>query len=249
MPAVFVHGNPECSAIWSELVLHLARSDVVTLSPPGFGAAVPDGFGATANEYFEWLADKLMQIDGPIDLVGHDWGGLLVIRIAMERPELIRSWASDVAGGYDPSYVWHDMAQVWQTPHAGEQLINQITETPAHARALRYQLLGMSKVTATAIAEGFDNAMGRCILALYRSATQPAMINWGERLSDAAAKPGLVIVATEDHLVGGEELARRSAAKGGASVAILRGLGHWWMSQAPKRGAGVLNGFWSSIGP
>ena len=35
MPAVFVHGNPESAAIWDELFTHLARKDVVALSPPG----------------------------------------------------------------------------------------------------------------------------------------------------------------------------------------------------------------------
>jgi hypothetical protein len=28
----------------------------VTLSPPGFGAPIPDGFGCTVGEYRDWLA-------------------------------------------------------------------------------------------------------------------------------------------------------------------------------------------------
>ena len=39
MPAVFVHGNPESSAIWNLLIPELDRQDVVLLSPPGFGAS------------------------------------------------------------------------------------------------------------------------------------------------------------------------------------------------------------------
>ena len=38
MPVVFVHGVPETAAIWSELIAALSRTDVITLSPPGFGA-------------------------------------------------------------------------------------------------------------------------------------------------------------------------------------------------------------------
>ena len=123
MPAVFVHGNPETEAIWDDLRTHLGRDDVVTLSPPGFGAPVPNGFGATADEYRDWLAIELERIGGDIDLVGHDWGGGHVMRIAMERPELIRSWATDIAGGMDPEYVWHDLAQVWGAPKAGEEAV------------------------------------------------------------------------------------------------------------------------------
>ena len=135
MPAVFVHGNPETIAIWNELVPRLSRTDIVRLSPPGFGAPVPAGFTAKADEYREWLARELQTIGEPIDLVGHDWGGLHVIRIAMERPELVRSWASDAAGGFDPDYVWHGLAQVWQTPDAGEQAIAQRLSMDVDARA------------------------------------------------------------------------------------------------------------------
>lgn len=246
MTAVFVHGNPESAAIWSELIPHLGRTDVLTLSPPGFGAPIPSGFGASADDYLDWLSGELIQIKGPVDLVGHDWGGIHVMRIAMERPELIRSWATDLAGGFDPDYAWHEMARMWQSPD-GEKSIKLILESPVEERAARYASLGMSVGTATKIANGFNEGMGRCILSLYRSATQPAMSTWGERLHEAVAKPGLVIIATDDNLVGGEVYARRSAEKCGASVAVLRGLGHWWMSQAPRRSAGVLAGFWSTL--
>ena len=40
---LFLHGVPETAAIWRELVPHI-EGDVRTLSLPGFGAPVPDGF-------------------------------------------------------------------------------------------------------------------------------------------------------------------------------------------------------------
>ena len=85
MSVVFVHGNPETASIWDPLIAELGRDDVVTLSPPGFGAPVPEGFGATADEYRDWLIGELEGIGGPIDLVGHDWGGGHVQRVA-RRP-------------------------------------------------------------------------------------------------------------------------------------------------------------------
>lgn len=124
MTLVFVHGNPETDAIWGPLTAVLGRDDVVLLSPPGFGAPLPDGFGATMTEYRDWLEDRLERIDGPIDLVGHDWGGGHVVNLMMHRPELVRSWASDAVGLFDTDYVWHDLAQVWQTPGAGEESLD-----------------------------------------------------------------------------------------------------------------------------
>ena len=121
MPAVLVHGNPETPAVWTPLCEHLQRSDVVALQLPGFGVPAPEGFDATKEAYVEWLAGELEAIGEPVDLVGHDWGGGFVLRLACTRPELMRTWVTDVAGLLDPAYVWHDFAQLWQTPGAGEQ--------------------------------------------------------------------------------------------------------------------------------
>ena len=94
------------------------------------------------------------------------------------------------------------------------------------------------------MARGYDATMARCILGLYRDAAQPAMARLGANLSAAAARPGLAVVASEDRNVGTEEMRRRAAARAGARVVVLEGLGHWWMVQDPKRAAAVLEDFW-----
>ena len=49
MTAVFVNGNPESGAIWDLLADELDRADIRRLSPPGFGAPIPDGSGCTGG--------------------------------------------------------------------------------------------------------------------------------------------------------------------------------------------------------
>ena len=248
MSVVLVHGNPETAAIWDPLIAALGRDDVVALSPPGFGAPVPPGFGATSDDYLAWLVGELEARDAPIDLVGHDWGGGHVQRVAATRPDLIRSWVTDIAGAADPEYVWHDMAQVWQTPGDGEAAVDTMATLPKEALVEAYQGVGMTPAAARSCAEAATPEMGRCILALYRSAAQPQMAIWGQQLEDAERRPGLVVIATEDQYTGGEALARRSAARFGAQVAVLDGLGHWWMLQDPAAGAATLSAFWSTLG-
>ena len=248
MPAVFVHGNPETPAVWDPLLAELDRSDVVALHLPGFGAPAPDGFTATKEDYVEWLTAELGSIGEPADLVGHDWGGGFVLRVASTRPDLIRSWVSDVAGLLDPEYVWHDFAQLWQTPGTGEQWVINTMAQPREARIELLEAVGVTADAAATFTDALDEEMGRCILALYRSAAQPAMHEWGRDAEAARARPGLVLSPAEDPFTGGSELARRMADRMGARFEELDGLGHWWMLHDPARGARLLEQFWAEAG-
>jgi pimeloyl-ACP methyl ester carboxylesterase len=90
--------------------------------------------------------------------------------------------------------------------------------------------------------------MGRAILSLYRSARQPAMAEAGRELQNAAARPGLSLLATEDPFIGVADNRRRAADRAGARTEVLDGLGHWWMVQDPARGAAALTRFWETVG-
>jgi pimeloyl-ACP methyl ester carboxylesterase len=248
MTVVLVHGNPETEAIWGPLVDALGRNDVVCLSPPGFGAPLADDFPATYLAYRDWLERELAQIEEPIDLVGHDWGGGHVVNAVMHRPELVRSWVSDVVGLFDADYVWHDLAQVWQTPGDGEELVNTLLGGTDQDRAERMASLGIPMDIATSMAPAQGPEMGRAILLLYRSARQPAMAEAGRALENAAARPGLSLLATDDPYIGAADNRRRAADRAGARTEMLDGLGHWWMVQDPTRGADALARFWETVG-
>ncbi|EHB47673.1 alpha/beta hydrolase fold protein [Mycolicibacterium rhodesiae JS60] len=247
MTVVLVHGNPETDAIWGPLIAALGRDDVVRLSPPGFGAPLPADFPMTYLAYRDWLEAELERIEGPVDLVGHDWGGGHVINLVMHHPELVRSWASDVLGILHPDYVWHDVAQVWQTPDAGEELVQAMIGGSVDDRVAQLVGLGIPDAVAAELAVAQGPEMGRAILALYRSAAQPAMAQAGRSLGNAAARPGLSLLATEDTYVGNDDLRREAAARAGARTEVLDGLGHWWMLQDPERAAQVLADFWVSL--
>jgi pimeloyl-ACP methyl ester carboxylesterase len=113
---------------------------------------------ATVEEYRQWLIGELEALGSPVDLVGHDWGGVHAVLVAMTRPDEL-----------------------------------------------------------------------------------------GRKLSAAAQRPGLAVLATEDHYVGTDQMRRRAAERAGARIEVLEGLGHGWMGQDPARGADVLTRFWASL--
>ena len=246
---VFVHGNPETSAVWSLLVLELKKrgvDNIVLLTPPGFGAPTPAGWGATMREYRDWLIAELEAIGGDIDLVGHDWGAGHVYGVLAERPDIARTWAADCAGLMHADYQWHDAAQGWQTPELGEQMVAGVVAMPDDQFADAFSGLGMTREIAADVKSHINDEMARCILALYRDAAQPALVPIGKQFASARPKNGLVIIAEDDHYAGTLETMTAVANSVGAEVTVLSGVGHWWMCQRPDLGADMLMAHWAN---
>ena len=244
MTKVFVHGNPETAFVWSELVPELERrgvDDIVLLSPPGFGAPVPDGFGGTRLDHRDWLIDQIEVLDGPVDLVGHDWGAGHTFAVAAARPDLLRSWAADCAGLVHPDYEWHPAAQVWQTEGDGETLVARMIALEGDQIEAAF---GVPAKLAANMAEHLDADMGRAILQMYRSAVQPVMRELGDQLAHADRRPSLLLHATADPYVP-PDMVFAVAERIDAEILTLEGLAHWWMFENPGVVADGLVAFWS----
>jgi len=246
MPAVFVHGVPETPAIWDGLLARLGRDDVVTLQLPGFGCARPDGFGATKEDYVDWLIGELegAQASGPIDLVGHDWGGGFVVRLVSTRPDLVRSWITDAAGLGHAEFEWHDIAKIWQTPGEGEKFFEGQIAQSVDERAGVFEMFGVPHDEALGLAAPIDETMASCVLDLYRSAMDVGK-EWAPDFHDIP-KPGAVLIAIDDAL-GSVDRTREAAARAGAATVDLEGVAHWWMLQDPELGASTIRDVWSSL--
>ena len=240
MPAVFVHGVPDTQLVWDALSSRLKRKDVVTLSLPGFGCPAPAGFGATKEAYVDWLLGELASIQEPIDLVGHDWGGLLVVRTVSVRPDAVRSWS---AGGapLDREYVWHQAARAWQTPGMGEKVMAGMT---AEGLAAALVAAGVPAADAAETATHVDPTMKDCILKLYRSAVR-AGDEWEDDLKRVSA-PGLVLWGEKDPYAG-VEFGARLAEKTRARFVAFPACSHWWQLERPIEVTAELERFWGSI--
>ncbi len=248
MTVVFVHGLPETSEIWSPLRRVLDR-DAVAVALPGFGTARPKGFTATKDAYAQWLADELKGVKEPVDVVGHDLGALLTMRVASVAVVPLRSWTVDVANIFHPRFVWPERVHQLQTPGVGEDMLKTAREVdPDDPRSTASRLVGggVPRSLARIIGEAHDEVMSRSILDFYRSAVPNVSAGWWEEVTGSARARGLVLLLPdppED-----EAMSLEVAERLGAETARLDDLNHCWMAEAPETVAPVLEGFWASLG-
>jgi pimeloyl-ACP methyl ester carboxylesterase len=238
MPVVLVHGVPDTWRVWRALIGRLRRADVVTLSLPGFGCEVPAGFDCSKEAYCDWLLREVDNVEGPVDLVAHDWGAILALRVASLEPTLIRTWA--VGGApLDPEYEWHKVAKLWQTPEVGEQVMEKITpETLAPGLVAA----GVPAEAAADAAGHVDATMKASILGLYRSGVRVGA-EWEHGLARVGAR-GLVLWGADDPYaapVFGSRLASRT----GARFVVYADCGHWWQLQRPGEVSKELEALWA----
>ncbi len=240
---VFVHGNPETAPIWDKVRGAITRESVA-VSLPGFGCPRPAGFGATKDEYVDWLVGELDAIGGPVDLVGHDWGALLTYRVATAYGERLHSWVADVAQIVHPDYDWHAFAKIWQTPEEGEAFIAAQESMAMDERASVFESMGVPHDDAMEMAEAGDATMGACILDLYRSAVPNLHAEWGPLAPTSA--PAMVLDAADDPF-GDERMATEVATALGARYERIERAGHFWPYEAPERAVPLLESFWTSL--
>ncbi len=238
MPAYLVHGVPDSPAVWEPVRRHLGRTDVVTPTLPGFGTPIPGGFGATCDEYARWLSDDIATLGAPVDLVGHDWGGILALRVASLRPDLVRTLAIGSCP-LDLEYHWHDTAVAWQTAGLGEELMTMFGGEIATESLVA---AGLSRDYATAAMARVDERMKDAILRLYRSATDVSA-RWAPDL-DAIRCPALVVWPVDDPFVE-RRFGVRLAERLHAELLEVDG-GHWWPATHPAEVAAALEGLWTT---
>jgi pimeloyl-ACP methyl ester carboxylesterase len=247
MTAVFVHGFPETSSIWDSLRRALDR-DSLALALPGFGTPRPSGFAATKDAYAEWLADALSAVEPPVDLVGHDVGALLSLRVATAFDVPLRSFVVDVAPIFHPEFTWPERVQRLQTPGVGEELLKTTREVDPedpNSTAARLAGAGVPIEEARVIAAAHDETMSRSMLDFYRSAVPNVARDWWEDVDRPTRARGLVLLLPDPPEE--EERSFEVARRLGAETARLDGLEHCWMAEAPEKVAAVLKRFWSSF--
>jgi pimeloyl-ACP methyl ester carboxylesterase len=247
MPVALVHGSPETREIWDPLRELLDR-DSVALALPGFGTARPPGFTATKDAYAEWLRDALRALGGPVDIVAHDIGALITMRVASAFDVPIRSWVVDVANIFHPGFAWPERVHRLQTPGVGEEMLattRAAAPDDPESTAARLVGGGVPPDLARHLGAAHDEVMSRSILDFYRSAVPNVGAGWWDDIDGPTRARGLVLLLPDPP--DEEAMSLDVAERLGAETARLDGLNHCWMAEAPEVVAPVLDRFWATV--
>lgn len=232
-PALFLHGVPDTSILWTDVIKDL--TDICTCYAPdlpGFGNSgiSPDfkfdleSYGCYVNE----LLDRL-EIDEPVLLVLHDWGGIFGLSFASQFPERV---AGIVAAGvpFTHLYRWHPYGRIWRTPILGE-LSMAILNQPLFRLEVARGSVALSDETIERMYFSTNVSKTRStILKLYRSASPHLFTALQARLREAIDSNLVDLVWGDEDPYVPSQYGRQIPHK---RMEILEGCGHWVPSEHP----------------
>jgi lipase len=93
-PVLALHCSLAHAAAWAPLAAELQGVTLTAIDQPGHGRAPDwDGVSDIHRLYLDWAVAMAEALGGPLDVIGHSYGGTVALRLAEERPDLLRSLA------------------------------------------------------------------------------------------------------------------------------------------------------------
>ena len=246
-PVLCLHGFPESSYMWRDLMADLAAAGhrTIALDFPGSGdsPADPPNTWERLTEHVEAFTEALGLTS--VILIVHDWGGLIGLRWACDHPERIAALViSDT--GFFADGNWSGMAEGLRTPGTGEGMVEGMTRESFGG------LLG-------SLASGFtDDALdeywrslatpeGRAaILEMYRSGDFDKLAPYEGRLGELGV-PTQLLWGEDDAFAPVAGAHRLRAEIPDAALEIVEGAGHFVYADAPARCSTAVTGFLANL--
>jgi haloalkane dehalogenase len=193
-----IHGFPQSSYMWRQLLEALAASGRRALAPDllGFGDTSPDPPGTWVRqvEHVERFRTALGL--ERVELVVHDWGGLIGLRWACDHPDAVSSLVLSNTGFF-PDGKWNAMAVTLRTEGQGEMLLDNLNRD-AFAAMMRDLSRSFDNAAIDEYFKAFESEAGRRgALELYRSGDFDELRPYQERLEQLGA-PALILWGEND---------------------------------------------------
>jgi haloalkane dehalogenase len=240
---LLVHGYPESSFMWREAMAAAAAAGWYAIAPDlaGYGDSEPDPPG-TWERHVDALERFVAELElEPVVLVTHDWGVMIGLRWACDRPHRIRGLViSD--GGFFADRRWHDLANVMRIPEEGEQLIAGYTRD-AFGTGMKALSAGIDEQAVAEYWKAFADPVRRqAHLELYRSGDFEKLIPYDGRVA-ALDLPALILWGAEDKFAGVKMAHRFHEELPGSELVVFEGAGHFIWDDRPEQATRALVDF------
>jgi haloalkane dehalogenase len=243
--ALMLHGYPESSFMWAEVMPAVADAGWRAVAPDfaGFGDSPPDPPGTWEHqiEALERFRREL-GIERCVPVV-HDWGGLIGLRWACDHPDAVRALVIS-STGFFPDGKWHGMAKALREPHTGEQMIGAV-DRATFAEVMRQSI---ARIDDEAIDEYWkayaDDTRRRGQLELYRSGDFSKLEEYDLATLDV---PVLLLWGEHDEFAPVAGAHRFERTLPATELVVIEGAGHFVWEDAPADCAAALTGFLARV--
>ena len=245
--ALLLHGYPESSYQWRDLMPALAKAGWRAVAPDlaGFGDSPPDPPG-TWERHVESIGRFHEELGlGEVVLVVHDWGGLIGLAWACEHPDAVRGLViSDT--GFFADGKWHGLAQTMRTEGQGEELLRNL-DRDGLAAMLAQASPGIDDAAIDEYWRGFDGDERRQgHLDFYRSMDFEKLAPYEGRLA-AIGAPALILWGENDPFAPVSGAHRFDRELADTRLVVVEGAGHFVFEDAPEETAEAVTSFLAGL--
>jgi haloalkane dehalogenase len=246
-PVLCVHGFPETSFMWRELMTSVAAAGHRIIAPdlPGSGlspADPPNTWERLVEAVDRFVTELALE---PVVLVVHDWGGLIGLRWACDHPERVAAMViSDT--GFFPDGRWSGMADSLRTPGTGEAMLEGL-DRESFGQLMAASSRGLSEESKDEYWRSLSTPEGRqAQLEMYRSGDFERLVPYEGRLREMA-RPTLLLWGEDDPFAPAAGARRLQEEIPGSRLEIVEGSGHFVYADAPARCSVAITDFLAEL--
>jgi pimeloyl-ACP methyl ester carboxylesterase len=238
--ALLLHGFPQHATSWAAVATRLAEAGLraVALNQRGYseGARPPDVADYAVPHLVADVVGMIEALGGSVDLIGHDWGGVVGWQVAARFPQLVRTWT---AVSTPNPLAMNDALAVDDEQRARFSYIRDFREAGrAEAALLADDAAGLRSFYAGAVA---PERVDADVAFMARPGVLTAALNWYRAMSRHDTDEVEPVRVPTSFVWGSEDMSfgRVAAQRTGEYVAApyefveLERASHWLPDEAP----------------
>src|SRR5436190_23128693 len=234
-PVLCIHGYPESSLMWRDLLPPLGGAGHRAVAPdlPGYGNSPP-----IQEATWEHHVDAVEEFRQAVGLnraviVVHDWGGLIGMRWACDHPDAVAGMILSNTGFF-PDGKWHGVGKLLRTEGEGEAALEAMTRE-AFGDMLRASGRGFDEDRLDEYWQAFTSEESRRgQLDLYRSGDFSKLEPYDGRLA-ALGVPTLILWGERDEFAPVAGAHRFNREIPGSELVLIEDAGHFAFEDDPER--------------